>query len=107
MQPELFTGVGRGLIQKRYVHQNPVKAGICDKAEEYTWSSWQEYLNDDGLLPTLCYTRAVLKRIPLEDLKGLVDEPLDGDITDVEYTTDDRLTDADYSSLLDMDVNNN
>ena len=91
----------------RYVHHNPVKARICDKAEEYTWSSWQEYLNDDGLLPTLCYTRAVLKRIPLEDLKGLVDEPLDGDITDVEYTTDDRLTDADYSSLLDMDVNNN
>ena len=34
--------------------------------------------------------------------EGLVDEPLDGDITDVEYTTDDRLTDADYSSLLDM-----
>ena len=123
MQPELFTGVGH-LFQDRfksepvndieyfvtllrYIHQNPVKAGICDKAEEYTWSSWQEYLNDDGLLLTLCYTRAVLKRIPLEDLKGLVDEPLDGDITDVEYTTDDRLTDADYSSLLDMDVNNN
>ena len=39
--------------------------------------------------------------------EGLVDEPLDGDITDVEYTTDDRLTDADYSSLLDMDVNAN
>ena len=23
-------------------------------------------------------------------LKGLVDEPLEGDLTDVEYTTDDR-----------------
>ena len=91
----------------RYVHQNPVKAGICVKAEEYTWSSWQEYLNDDGILPTLCYTKAVLKRITLDNLKELVDETLDGDITDVEYTTDDRLTDADYSSLLDMDVNNN
>jgi REP element-mobilizing transposase RayT len=84
----------------RYIHQNPVKAGICVKAEEYIWSSWQEYLNDDGLLPTLCYTRAVLKRIPLEDLKGLVDEPLDGDITDVEYTTDDRLTDDDIRQYL-------
>ena len=84
----------------RYIHQNPVKAGICDKAEEYTWSSWQEYLNDDGILPTLCYTKAVLKRLTLDNLKGLVDETLDGDITDVEYTTDDRLTDDDIRQYL-------
>lgn len=79
----------------RYIHQNPVKAGICSKAEDYVWSSWQEYLNDDGLLPTLCYTRAVLKRITLDELKGLVDEAIEGEITDVEYTTDERLTDDD------------
>jgi len=84
----------------RYIHQNPVKAGICSKAEDYTWSSWQEYLNDDGPLPTLCYTKAVLKRISLEDLKGLVEETLEGDITDVEYTTDDRLTDDDIRQYL-------
>ena len=84
----------------RYIHRNPVKAGICDKAEEYTWSSWQEYLNDDGILPTLCYTKAVLKRITLDNLKELVDETLDGDITDVEYTTDDRLTDDDIRQYL-------
>ena len=42
----------------------------------------------------------MLKRIPLEDLKGLVDEPLEGDITDVEYTTDDRLTDDDIRQYL-------
>ena len=83
-----------------YIHQNPVKAGICDKAEEYAWSSWTEYLNDNGIIPTLCYTRAVLKRISLEDLKGLVDEQLDGDITDVEYTTDDRMTDDDIRQYL-------
>jgi len=84
----------------RYIHQNPVKAGICSKAEDYEWSSWQEYLNADGLLPTLCYTMAVLKRISFEDLKGLVDETLEGDITDVEYTTDDRLTDDDIRQYL-------
>ena len=43
---------------------------------------------------------AVLKRIPFEDLKGLVDETLEGDITDVEYTTDDRLTDDDIRQYL-------
>ena len=84
----------------RYIHQNPVKARICVKAEEYTWSSWHEYLNDDGILPTLCYTGAVLKRITLDNLKRLVDEPLEGDITDVEYTTDDRLTDDNIRQYL-------
>ena len=34
------------------------------------------------------------------NLKGLVDEPLDGDITDVEYTTDDRMTDDDILQYL-------
>lgn len=28
----------------RYVHQNPVKAGIC-KIDEYNWSSYNEYIN--------------------------------------------------------------
>ena len=52
-----------------------------------------KYLNDDGLLPTLCYTRRVLKCILFEDQKGLVDEMSEGDITDVEYAIYDRLTD--------------
>ena len=42
----------------------------------------------------------MLNRISLEDLKGLVDETLEGDITDVEYATDDRLTDDDISQYL-------
>ena len=29
----------------RYIHQNPVKAGICNKAEEYMWSSDHYYRN--------------------------------------------------------------
>lgn len=28
----------------RYIHQNPVKAGLCQYAEEYTYSSMREYL---------------------------------------------------------------
>ena len=48
----------------------------------------------------MCYTKAVLKRITLYNLKELVDETLDGEITDVEYTTDDRLTDDDIRQYL-------
>lgn len=28
----------------RYIHQNPVKAGLVKKAEKYSWSSFQEYI---------------------------------------------------------------
>ncbi|NPV45299.1 MAG: transposase [Firmicutes bacterium] len=28
----------------RYIHQNPVKAGLVQKAEKYSWSSYQQYM---------------------------------------------------------------
>lgn len=42
----------------RYIHQNPVKAGLCEKPEEYPYSSWREYLTqplfaDVGVTDTL------------------------------------------------------
>jgi REP element-mobilizing transposase RayT len=46
---------GRTLSQKvRYIHQNPVKAGLCAREEEYRWSSARLYrvegmARDDGL----------------------------------------------------------
>jgi len=30
----------------RYIHQNPVKAGIVKSVEEYGWSSYSAYIND-------------------------------------------------------------
>jgi putative transposase len=30
----------------RYIHRNPVRAGIVDKAEQYAWSSHKGYLSD-------------------------------------------------------------
>lgn len=32
----------------RYIHQNPLKAGIC-KMERYKWSSYFEYFNDEKI----------------------------------------------------------
>lgn len=32
----------------RYIHNNPVAAGICSR-EKYEWSSYKEYLVDEGL----------------------------------------------------------
>ena len=32
----------------RYIHNNPVSAGICPR-EEYRWSSYRDYLEDRGI----------------------------------------------------------
>lgn len=36
----------------RYIHQNPVKAGLCCSAEEYSFSSMREYLGQPSLTNT-------------------------------------------------------
>ncbi|MFZ5642687.1 MAG: hypothetical protein ACOY46_03745 [Bacillota bacterium] len=33
--------------QDRYIHHNPVKAGMVKWAGEYKWSSYKSYLNED------------------------------------------------------------
>ena len=30
----------------RYIHRNPIKAGICKKTKEYPYSSYNDYIND-------------------------------------------------------------
>ena len=34
----------------RYIHQNPMKAGICGSIGEYRWSSYNEYINKKGIV---------------------------------------------------------
>ena len=36
----------------RYVHQNPIKAGIAEKVEDYPYSSFIEYINESDLTNT-------------------------------------------------------
>ncbi len=33
----------------RYIHQNPIKAGIVNNIKDYKWSSYNEYLEDEGI----------------------------------------------------------
>lgn len=69
----------------RYIHQNPVKAGMVERAELYPWSSWREYLGM-GVCP-LCKVAVTLKRVELDVLKEFVDVLLDDDVhcLDVDY----------------------
>ena len=40
---------GYFLAVLRYIHQNPVKAGLCNDVSEYKWSSYCDYMNDSGI----------------------------------------------------------
>jgi len=41
------------LVLSRYVHLNPVRAGLCRTPEDYFWSSYQAYLNPKNKPPWL------------------------------------------------------
>ena len=59
----------------RYIHQNPLKAGMVSNAVDYVYSSW--YNDYMGLgAQRLCHIQPVLNRISMEALKGLVETPL-------------------------------
>lgn len=59
----------------RYIHQNPIKAGLCEKPEDYDYSSWaNEYLMQGSI--QFCHTSVVLRRIEYKELKVLINEPL-------------------------------
>ena len=79
----------------RYIHQNPVKAGIVEHVRDYEFSSWGEYDGSVDSVFQICNVDTVLNRIPFEDLDALVNEPLADDINclDIEDPSKRRPSD--------------
>jgi len=49
----------------RYIHQNPVKAGLCNRVDKYTQSSYSEYISPtEKQLTDIDYTLGIL---PIEE----------------------------------------
>lgn len=44
----------------RYIHQNPVKAGIVTNAKDYPWSSCRSYYGEERFLQDLTHTQLIL-----------------------------------------------
>ena len=86
----------------RYIHQNPLKAGIVKKVGDYEWSSWSEYTGKVPAAVCLCAINAVYKRITTEDLKELVDTPLDEDVSclDIDEVVRASIGDRDVRKYL-------
>ncbi len=60
---ELYSNSERFVWQKiNYIHQNPVKAGYVEKAEDWKYSSASNYLEEDSILPEVYCLSPMLNR---------------------------------------------
>ena len=86
----------------RYIHQNPVKAGMVKKVQDYEFSSWHEYEDKHSTFFPLCDTRTVLKRISYNELNDLVNDPLSDDVSclDIEDVSKGRPSDDQVMLLI-------
>ena len=80
----------------RYIHQNPVAGGLTKKVEDYQWCSWHEYVSKPSVCPYICNTSHIYKRITIEDLTELVNDPLPkaSKVLDIDkecYRTDEEV----------------
>ena len=64
----------------RYIHQNPVKAGIVERVKDYEYSSWGEFDGTVEPVFQICDVNTVLNRIPFKELEEWVNDPLADDI---------------------------
>ena len=71
----------------RYIHQNPVAAGIVSHVDDYTWSSWAEYTESRPCLFPVCTVSHVLERVSRADLIELVNTPLAKTVAVLEHDT--------------------
>ena len=53
---EPVDSIGYFVTLLRYIHQNPLKAGMVEKIEDYPWSSWREYITESST-DTFCSTK--------------------------------------------------
>ena len=75
----------------RYIHRNPVKAGLCRKPENYQFSSYKDYMGRAGITDT----KFVLSMVSATDLEEFTSQDTDDVCLDVPEGTGRRLTDED------------
>ena len=63
----------------RYIHQNPLKAGLVEYVKNYEYSSWSEYDGTVEPVFQICDIKTVLNRIPFKELEEWVNDPLPDD----------------------------
>lgn len=66
----------------RYIHRNPLEAGMVKKLDKYIWSSYPAYLRPEKKIPCLCVDEIISMTGLKKSYQGFVEEGLDGETTD-------------------------
>ena len=85
---------GYFLTALRYIHQNPVKAGICQKVDQYEYSSFKEYITK----PICVDTSFALSLLPKEEFLKFHSEENDDTCLELEVSL--RLTDSEAKGII-------
>ncbi len=80
----------------RYIHRNPVKAGLCATPGDYELSSYNDYMGRNGVTDTAF----VLSMMPARELDEFSAHAAADEFLDVEEGACRRLTDDDASDVI-------
>lgn len=80
----------------RYIHQNPIKAKICKRVEDYPYSSYLEYLNSSAIVDT----DYVLGLCSLEEFVEINHETYEISCMDIPEKIITRVTDEQAKLLI-------
>lgn len=80
----------------RYIHQNPTKAGLCKRIEDYAYSSYMEYFNECSFVDR----EDVLALTTIDEFVGLHQQTVDTSCMDVAEKAIVRVTDEQAKVLI-------
>jgi len=80
----------------RYIHQNPVAAGLCKSMSEYQYSSYASYASEKSGLIDIDYIYSIIDR---ESLIVFFDESPDGRFMDID-TGSKRIDDTEAMEII-------
>ena len=73
----------------RYIHQNPIKAGIVNKCEDYSYSSYKEYVKEKEITDTDFLMEMISQKEFVEYHQEI--EKMDFRVTDSKKKTDEDI----------------
>jgi len=80
----------------RYIHQNPVKAGLCAKVADYPYSSFAEYLYDSKQVDI----RFALSMLPLDEFISFSNEPNSDKCLEIILSKRNAVTDEQAKEII-------
>lgn len=90
------------LIVQRYIHQNPVKAGIVTSAGEYPWSSFSEY-TDKPKIVDVDFLLGIFSNNSEQALRNFIqytNEANDNVCLDIDSEVKQRITDEEARNII-------